>query len=64
MGVLTHAQWNGVVAFAKAVAAEIITSFAIGAGTRDATGAWTPEEARKFVEFAGLPGGVSHQPIS
>ena len=57
MGVLTHAQWNGVVAFAKAVDAEIITSFAISAGTRDATGAWTPEQASKFVEFTDAAGG-------
>src|SRR3954465_868024 len=34
--VLTHGQWKGVVDFSKAVDAGIVTSFATGAGTRNA----------------------------
>jgi hypothetical protein len=40
--VLTRAEWKGVVDFSHAVNAEIVTSFATSAGTRDAEGVWTP----------------------
>jgi hypothetical protein len=56
-GVLTHQQWKSVVEFAHAVDAEIVTSFAISAGTRDAAGAWTPEQARRFVAYTRSVGG-------
>jgi len=56
-GVLTRQQWKGVVDFAKAVDAQIVTSFANSAGTRDATGAWTPEQARRWVEYTRSVGG-------
>lgn len=56
-GVLTRPQWKGVVDFAKAVDAKIVTSFAISEGTRDATGAWTPIEAHKFLSFTRSVGG-------
>ena len=36
--VLTRRQWKGVVDFARAANAELVTSFAISAGTRDAEG--------------------------
>ena len=36
--VLTRAEWKGVVDFARATNAEIVTSFATSAGTRDAEG--------------------------
>src|SRR5579863_1692153 len=36
--VLTRDQWNGVIDFSKAIDAPIVTSFAIGAGTRDSKG--------------------------
>jgi heparanase len=55
--VLTRAQWRGVVEFAKATNAKIITSFAISPGTRDATGAWTPDQARKFLAYTASIGG-------
>src|SRR6185437_7186905 len=35
-GVLTHRQWKGVVDFARAVDAKIVTSFATSPGTRNA----------------------------
>jgi hypothetical protein len=48
-GVLTRAEWKGVVDFAKAVDARIVTSFAASAGARDGNGTWTPVEAEKFL---------------
>jgi hypothetical protein len=56
-GVLTRAQWKGVVEFARATNARIITSFALGAGTRDAAGVWTPDQARRFVTSTTASGG-------
>ena len=56
-GVLTRAEWKGVVEFAKAVDAQIVTSFATSAGTRDAAGTWTPVEARKFLDYTHSIGG-------
>ena len=55
-GVLTRAQWKGVVDFSRAVDAKIATSFATSAGTRDA-GVWTPVEARKFLAYDKSLGG-------
>jgi hypothetical protein len=57
MGVLTRAQWKGVIDFANAVDARIVTSFANGVGTRDAAGAWTPEQARRWIEYTRSAGG-------
>jgi heparanase len=57
MGVLTRPQWKGVVDFSRAVDAKIVTSFAISAGTRDASGAWTPAQARAFMEHTKALGG-------
>lgn len=56
-GVLTRQQWKGVVEFSKAVDAEIATSFAIGMGTRDAAGVWTPEHAKRFLDYTRSVGG-------
>jgi heparanase len=57
MGVLTKAQWKGVVDFARAVDAQIVTSFATGVGTRDAEGIWTPVQARRFLALTKSLGG-------
>jgi heparanase len=57
-GVLTRAQWKGVLDFARAVDARIVTSFATSVGTRDETGAWTPAQARRFVEATQAIGGT------
>ena len=54
---VTHQQWKGVVAFSKAVNAGIVTSFAAGVGTRDSSGVWTPEQARRFLNNTRLIGG-------
>jgi hypothetical protein len=56
-GVLTRRQWKGVVDFAPAVDARIVTSFATSAGTRDAGGVWTPEQARQFLAYTKSIGG-------
>ncbi|MGE0274543.1 MAG: hypothetical protein AB7G68_08350 [Nitrospiraceae bacterium] len=55
--VLSHAQWKGLIEFAKAVDAEIVTSFANGMGTRDPTGAWTTAQAERFLQYTGSVGG-------
>jgi hypothetical protein len=57
-GVLTHQQWKGVVDFAHAVDAAIVTSFATGPGTRDASGAWTPDQALRRVAYTASLGGA------
>ncbi len=56
-GVLTRQQWKGVVDFARAVDAEIVTSFATSAGTRNAAGIWTPDQARQFLAYTKSIGG-------
>ena len=56
-GVLTRQQWEGLVTFAKAVDAEIVTSFAMSPGTRDAAGVWTPAQASRFLDYTKSIGG-------
>ncbi len=56
-GVLTRQQWKDVVDFARAVDARIVTSFATSPGTRDAAGVWTPDQARRLVEYTQSLGG-------
>ncbi len=50
-GVLTRTQWKGLILFAKAADAKIVTSFAASEGTRNASGIWQPEEARALLRF-------------
>jgi heparanase len=57
-GILTRRQWKGVVDFAGAVDAEVITSFATSAGTRDAAGVWTADQAGRLVAFTKKIGGA------
>src|SRR5690349_15212546 len=47
--VLTRSEWKGVIDFAHTVNAKIVTSFAISAGARDASGIWTPDQARRVL---------------
>ncbi|MCP3472618.1 hypothetical protein NLM33_20090 [Bradyrhizobium sp. CCGUVB1N3] len=49
--VLSRAQWRGVVDFARAVDAEIMTSFAISTGGRSADGRWMPDQAQQLLAF-------------
>jgi hypothetical protein len=55
--VLTRAQWRGVVDFARAANAKIVTSFAVSPGTRDAKGTWTTAEAQKLLAYTASIGG-------
>jgi hypothetical protein len=56
-GVLTRAQWAGVVSFAKAVDAKIVTSFPVNQAARDADGVWDPDQARRLVNYTRSIGG-------
>lgn len=55
--VLTRKEWKGVVDFAAAANARIVTSFAISGGTRDAEGVWTPAQAKALVDYTKSLGG-------
>ncbi len=55
--VLSRAQWRGVVEFARAVDADIMTSFAVSPGSRDANGAWTSDQAQRLLAFTHALGG-------
>jgi hypothetical protein len=57
-GVLTREQWKGVVGFAGAVDAKLVTSFATSQGTRDARGVWTPLQANKLITYTHALGGT------
>jgi heparanase len=54
---LTRPQWRGVINFSHAADAEIMTSFAISAGSRDAAGHWTTDQARRLLDYTGAIGG-------
>jgi len=56
--VLTRRQWRGVVDFAQAVDAKIVTSFAVSRGTRNAAGAWTPDQAQHLLAYTHAIGGA------
>ena len=49
--VLSRARWRAVIDFAREVDAQIVTSFAVSAGTRDAAGLWTPDQARHLLAY-------------
>ena len=55
--ILTRRQWRDVIDFARAVDAPIVTSFAVGAGNRDAAGIWTPDQAHRLLDFTGMAAG-------
>jgi hypothetical protein len=55
--VLSRAQWRGVVDFAHAANAEIVTSFAASPGSRDANRVWTPDRARHLLAYTTSLGG-------
>ena len=56
-GVLTSRRWRSVIDFARSVDAQIVTSFGISAGTRDAAGGWKPDQADRFINFTKSIGG-------
>jgi hypothetical protein len=55
--VLSRDQWRGVIEFARAVDAAIVTSFAVSPGSRDADGVWKPDQAQLLVDFTRSQGG-------
>lgn len=55
--VLTRKQWRGVIDFARAADAQLVTSFSISPGTRNADGQWTPEQAGKVLAYTKSVGG-------
>jgi len=56
LGVLTQPQWKGVVEFARATDAKIVTSFTTGEGVRD-KGVWTPQQAKRWLDYTRTIGG-------
>jgi len=56
-GVVTRAQWKGVVEFARAVDGAIVTSMATSAGTRGEAGVWTSAQARRVFDYTKAVGG-------
>jgi heparanase len=56
-GVLTRAQWKGVVDFARAVNSQLVSSFTVSQGVRDASAVWTPDQASRFVAYTKTAGG-------
>jgi hypothetical protein len=56
-GILTRRRWFDLVEFAKLSNAQIVTSFAIGAGTRDTNGVWMPDQARSLLGYTHAVGG-------
>lgn len=56
-GVLTRAEWKGVIDFSRAVNAKIVTSVAVSPGVREASGAWIPNQAKAFFQYTSKIGG-------
>jgi len=57
-GVLTRAQWKGVIDFSLAADAPIVTSVAISAGVRNKEGVWTQEQAKALWDYTRKAGGT------
>jgi hypothetical protein len=55
-GILTRTEWKGVLDFARAADARLVSSFATGSGTRDVHGNWTPREAQKILSYTNAQG--------
>ncbi|WP_244608519.1 hypothetical protein [Bradyrhizobium algeriense] len=55
--VLSRERWKGVIDFARAVNAEIVTSMAASPGARDAAGLWQSDQARRLFAYTRSIGG-------
>jgi heparanase 1 len=55
--VLSRERWKGVIDFARAASAEIVTSMAISPGARDAAGHWQSDQARRLFAYTRSIGG-------
>jgi Glycosyl hydrolase family 79, N-terminal domain len=49
--VLSRTRWHAVIDFARAVDAEIVTSFAVSSGTRTQAGIWSTDQARRLLAY-------------
>jgi heparanase len=56
-GVLTRRQWKGVIDFAQAVDAKLVTSFATSLGIRNRAGIWTTDQASQLLAYTKSIGG-------
>lgn len=56
-GVMTRAEWKGVIEFSHAVDAKIVTSVAVSPGVRDANGVWIPDQAKALFDYTTRVGG-------
>jgi hypothetical protein len=56
-GILTLAQWHDVLGFSRDLGLDIMLSFAISDGTRDADGLWLPDQARALFSATRTAGG-------
>jgi hypothetical protein len=59
-GIMTRRQWAGAVAFAKAVDAKILTSFAVSSGAKLPDGTWNPEGAKRLFAYTKSLGARIH----
>jgi heparanase 1 len=57
-GVLTRAEWKGVIDFSHAANAQIVTSVAISSGARNKEGVWIPEQAKALFDYTRKVGGT------
>ena len=55
--VLSRKRWKGVIDFARAASAEIVTSMATSPGARDAAGLWQSDQARRLFAYTKTVGG-------
>ena len=55
--VLTRAEWKGVVDFAHAVDAEIVSSVTTSMGVRNPDGVWTSTQAKEWLDYTKSIGG-------
>ena len=54
---LSRERWRGVIDFARAAGAEIVTSMATSPGARDAAGRWQSDQARRLFAYTRSVGG-------
>ena len=55
--ILARDQWRGVIAFANAVDARLVTSFPASEGARGPDGSWKPDQAQRLIDMTREAGG-------
>jgi heparanase len=56
-GVLTRAQWAGVVDFVRATGSKLVVSFPVSQGARNPDGSWNSDQAHRLVAYTRKLGG-------